>query len=40
MFKQLSREIVDIRKTQIELLEMKTIRLEIKTTMYLMGDYT
>lgn len=40
MFKQLNREMEDIRKTQTELLEMKTIKLGVKITMYLMANYT
>ena len=40
MFKQLNREMEDIRKTQTELLEMKTIKLGIKITMYLMANQT
>lgn len=40
MFKQLKREMEDIRKTQTELLEIKTIKLGIKITVYLMANYT
>lgn len=40
MFKQLNREMEDIRKTQTELLEIKTIKLWIKITVYLMANYT